>query len=170
MAKASETKEKGISRIDSGSTHGWFVRGYRNGKTFSRLFSDLKCGGRDKSLRAARDFRSMLYSQLENMPARPRSRRIVTKDARNKTGVLGVCKTTKKSPKGVSHECFSVSWRPSPGVQKCTSFSIRKYGEKEAFRLAVEHRTRMMQRISSSPPACHAQDGSISSRKPALRR
>ena len=147
MAKASDNKEKGISRIDSGSTHGWFVRGYRNGKTFSRLFSDLKCGGKEEALQTARSFRSTLYRKLEEMPAKPRSRRIVTRDARNKTGVLGVCRTTKKSPKGVSHECFSVSWRPSPGIQKCTSFSIRKYGEKEAFRLAVEHRNRMMQQI-----------------------
>lgn len=40
---------KGISRIDSGSTHGWFVRGYRNGKTYSKLFSDRKCGGKGKA-------------------------------------------------------------------------------------------------------------------------
>ena len=37
---------KGISRIDSTSTHGWFVRAYRNNKTYSKLLSDSKFGSR----------------------------------------------------------------------------------------------------------------------------
>jgi hypothetical protein len=32
-------------------------------------------------------------------------------------------------------------------VQKCTSFSIKKYGEKKAFKMAVEHRRKMMRDI-----------------------
>jgi len=32
-------------------------------------------------------------------------------------------------------------------VQKCTSFSIKKYGDKQAFRLAVAHRRRMLRDI-----------------------
>lgn len=154
--------EKGISRIDSGSTHGWFVRGYRNGKTFSRLFSDIKCGSRQKALKLARDYRDGLHENLEKVPKKPRGRRIVFRDSRNTTGVLGVCRTAKKGPNGKVNECYSVSWRPEPGVQKCTSFSIRKYGEKEAFRLAVAHRQKMIKDIhgtavlkkykDSSPP------------------
>jgi len=48
---------KGISRIDSGSTHGWFVRGYRNGKTYSKLFSDRKSGGKGKAQKLAKIYR-----------------------------------------------------------------------------------------------------------------
>ena len=144
---AAQKKEKGISRIDSGSTHGWFVRGYRNGKTFSRLFSDLKHGGRDQALEEARAFKADLISRLQKIPSKPRARRIVKHDSRNRSGYLGVCRTAKKSPGGKIHECYSVSWRPSPGVQKCTSFSIGKYGEEKAFQLAVEHRQRMLREI-----------------------
>lgn len=140
-------KEKGISRIDSGSTHGWFVRGYRNGRTFSRLFSDMKSGGREESYKLAVEFRDILYEKIEEIPKKPRSRRVVLRDARNSTGVLGVCRTTKKSPNGNLNECYSVSWRPEPGKQKCTSFSIRKYGEKKAFQLAVAHRKKMLKEI-----------------------
>lgn len=147
MVQGKSEREKGISRIDSGSTHGWFVRGYRNGKTYSRLFSDLKCGGREEALEAARQFRESLYRKLDDIPETPRARRIVTRDARNRTGVIGVCRTIKKSPNGVQYPCYSVSWRPQRGVQKCTSFSIRKYGEEEAFRLAVEYRRRMMGKL-----------------------
>ncbi len=144
---AKQKTDKGISRIDSGSTHGWFVRGYRNGKTYSRLFSDMKCGGQDKALKQAREFRDGLYNKLDKIPKKPRARRVVFRDSRNTTGVLGVCRTAKKGPNGTVHECYSVSWRPQPGVQKCTSFSIRKYGEKKAFELAVEHRRKMLKEI-----------------------
>lgn len=147
MASRKNKADKGISRIDSGSTHGWFVRGYRNGKTFSRLFSDIKNGGRDAALEKARHFKEELRQKLDELPVEPRARRIVTRDARNSTGVLGVCRTRKKSPSGTFNECYSVSWRPTPGVQKCTSFSIRKYGEEKAFALAVEHRRKMLLEI-----------------------
>lgn len=138
---------KGISRIDSGSTHGWFVRGYRNGKTYSKLFSDRKCGGKGKAQKLAKGYRDELNEELEQIPKQARQRRIVISDSRNKTGELGVSRTTKIGPNGTKHECYSVSWRPEPGTQKCTSFSIKKYGEKKAFKLAVDHRRKMMREI-----------------------
>ncbi len=146
MAKKA-AKNKGISRIDSGSTHGWFVRGYKNGKIYSKLFSDLKYNGKNKALSMAREFRDGLYEDLKKIPSKPRGRRLVFRDSRNTTGVLGVSRTSKRSPGGAVNECYSVSWRPEPGVQKCTSFSIRKYGEKKAFQLAVAHRRKMLKEI-----------------------
>jgi hypothetical protein len=146
MAKR-DKRNKGISRIDSGSTHGWFVRGYKNGKTYSKLFSDLKCGGKRKAQRNARQHRDELSEKLALIPTKPRGRRIVYRDSRNTTGVLGVCRTAKRSATGRVNECYSVSWRPEPGVQKCTSFSIKKYGEKKAFQLAVAHRRKMLRQI-----------------------
>jgi hypothetical protein len=145
MAKSKANK--GISRIDSGSTHGWFVRGYRNGRTYSKLFSDRKCGSKTKAQKLAKAYRDELYTELEAIPKRPRQRRIVVSDSRNTTGELGVSRTTKVTQAGTKHECYSVSWRPEPGVQKCTSFSIKKYGEKKAFKLAVEHRRKMMREV-----------------------
>ena len=147
MAKRRKTRNKGISRIDSGSTHGWFVRGYKNGKTHSKLFSDRKCGGKGKAQNLARQYRDELYERLEAIPNKPRGRRIVYRDSRNTTGVLGVCRTSKRGTNGNVNDCYSVSWRPEPGVQKCTSFSIRKHGEKKAFELAVAHRRKMMREI-----------------------
>ena len=75
MAKRRKDKRnKGISRIDSGSTHGWFVRGYKNGKTHSKLFSDLKCGGKRKAQIQARMHRDELYEKLAQIPTKPRGR------------------------------------------------------------------------------------------------
>ena len=148
MAKRrSNRRNKGISRVDSGSTHGWFVRGYKNGKTYAKLFSDRKYGGKRKAQNLARQYRDELYERLAQIPKKPRGRRIVYRDSRNSTGVLGVCRTAKRSTKGTFNECYSVSWRPAEGVQKATSFSIRKYGEKRAFQLAVAHRRKMLREI-----------------------
>ena len=139
--------KKGISRIDSGSTHGWFIRGYRNGKTYSKLFSDRKNGGKGKAQKLAKAYRDELIAELEAIPKKPRRRRIVTSDSRNTTGELGVSRTTKIGPNGTTHECYSVTWRPEPKTQKCTSFSIKKYGEKKAFKLAVDFRRARMREI-----------------------
>jgi len=92
-------------------------------------------------------YRDELNEELEAIPKKPRQRRIVVSDSRNTTGELGVSRTTKIGPNGTKHECYSVSWRPEPGVQKCTSFSIKKYGEKKSFKMAVEHRRKMMREI-----------------------
>jgi hypothetical protein len=141
------TDMKGISRIDSGSTHGWFVRAYKNGKTYSRLFSDGKWSGMDDALQAAQRHRESLLARLAKIPAKPRGRRIVFRDSRNTTGVLGVSRSVKHTPRGTLSESFAVTWRPEPGIQKCTSFSINKYGEDKAFRLAVAFRVRKLREI-----------------------
>ncbi len=138
---------KGISRIDSGSTHGWFVRAYKNGKTYSKLFSDGKWKGSEAALGAARQHRESLQDRLAKIPVKPRGRRIVFRDSRNTTGVLGVSRSIKHTPTGSVSESYAVTWRPEPGVQKCTSFSINKYGEEKAFRLAVGFRLKKLREI-----------------------
>jgi hypothetical protein len=62
---------KGISRIDSGSTHGWFVRGYKNGRTFSKLFSDGKCGSLDHAFELALTYRDKLHTELAKITPSP---------------------------------------------------------------------------------------------------
>lgn len=146
MAKK-QAAMKGISRIDSGSTHGWFVRGYRNQKVYSKLFSDRKSGSKSKALKLAKAHRAELIEELEKIPKAPRRRRIVLRKSRNNTGETGVSRTVRKGPNGTKHECYSVSWRPEPGIQKCTSFAIKKYGEKKAFKMAVDFRRARMREI-----------------------
>lgn len=138
---------KGISRIDSRATHGWFVRCYRNGKTYAKLFSDRKNGGKGKAQKLAKVYRDELNAELEAIPKKQRQPRIVLSDIRNTTGELGVSRAVKTGPNGTKHEIYSVSWRPVPGVQKCTSFSLKKYGEKKAFKLAVDFRRARMREI-----------------------
>ena len=131
---------KGISRIETSSTLGWYVRVYRNKKTYSKFFSDTKFGGRDKALETAIFQKEELSRMISKIPKKPTKRRVVTKDKRNITGVLGVSRTSKKASNGKSYDCYTVSWRPEPKVQKSTSFSIKKYGEEKALEMAIELR------------------------------
>ena len=131
---------KGISRIETTSTLGWYVRVYRNKKTYSKFISDSKFGGKEKALEMAILEKSELSKMISAIPKKPSKRRVVTKDRRNTTGVLGVSRTAKKASNGKSYECYTVSWRPQPKVQKSTSFSIKKYGEEKALALAIQLR------------------------------
>ncbi len=130
-------KERGISRIDSRDTHGWFVRVYNESVTYSKLFSDKKWRGEDNAFEAAVAFRNELYAEVGK--AFP-TRRVVRTDKRNKTGVIGICRTRKRNASGSYNEFFSVSWSPEYGSHKCRMFSVSKYGEREAFRRACELR------------------------------
>ncbi len=130
-------KQRGLSRIDSKDTHGWFVRVYNESVTYSKLFSDRKFGGVERAYHQAIAFRNALYEEVgKTFP----TRRVVRRDRRNKTGVIGVCRTRKRNQSGSYNEFFSVSWSPHYGGHKCRMFSIAKYGEQEAFRRACELR------------------------------
>ena len=60
---------------------------------------------------------------------------------------MGVSRTYKRDRRGVRHEVYAVSWNPEPGVARGTSFSIKRYGEEEAFRLACTLRWEKMKEI-----------------------
>ena len=131
---------KGISRIETSSTVGWYVRVYRNKKIYSKFLSDAKFGGKEKSLEKAISQKEKLNKIIYKIPKKPTKRRVVNTDKRNKTGVLGVSRTAKKASNGKIYECYTVSWRPKPKVQQSTSFSIMKYGEAKALELAIKLR------------------------------
>lgn len=131
---------KGISRIEASSTFGWYVRVYRNKKTYSKFLSDSKHGGKEKALAMAIREKEAMNKMIGQIPKKPTKRRVVTKDKRNITGVLGVSRTSKKASNGKSYECYTVSWRPKPKLQKSTSFSIKKYGEEKALQMAIQLR------------------------------
>ena len=140
-------RAKGVIRIDSDSTHGWQVRVYRHGKTYSRLFSDRKHGGEEESFQAALAYREELQREVDAMPDAAPRRRLIQRNKNNSTGVVGVSRTYKRDRRGIRHEVYAVSWNPEPGVARGTSFSIKRYGEDTAFRLACELRWNKMKEI-----------------------
>ena len=129
---------KGISRIDSGNTHGWFVRIYRKGKTISKFFSDGRYKGSELALEAAFGYKEKLETRYP--PPKHRSFRTRPQKNNGTTGVVGVSETFMRSRSGQKIPCFTVSWRPSPNVSRTKKFSIVKYGREQAFEMAVAFR------------------------------
>ncbi len=135
---------KGISRIDSKHTHGWFVRIYmRNREVHSKLFSDRKYGGKEEALKLAIDYRDSYTVPEEKRPINKDIRYRTKQPKNNKTGVVGVCKTFERANggKGKKIPCFGVSWVPVPGRPRNKKFCISRYNsEEEAFQAAVRFR------------------------------
>jgi hypothetical protein len=147
-------KLRGISRIDSRNTHGWFVRAYRSGKTHSKFFSDLKNGGKKPALALAEQYRDSLQERLG--PPAPRAYRVMKVNRKNSTGVVGVSKTRRVSADGVVRFYYTVSWRPEPNEARNRSFSIQSLGEKVAFKKAVLFRKQMEKEILIKSKALQA--------------
>lgn len=134
---------KSVSRIDQPEkhTHGWYVRVRFNGNEVSKFFPDKQFGGKTKSLQSAIDFRD----DTERKLGKPRTDRfVVGHNARGRKEMTGVRLVVKKT-RNASGELrespvYEVTWSPEPNVLRRTSVSIRKYGKREALRLAREIR------------------------------
>ena len=81
-------KHKDIARIDQDikRTHGWYVRVRYLGKTYSKFFSDRKCGGRYSSLLAALAWRDKTESKL----GKQRTDKHIVTISNSKTGVVAL--------------------------------------------------------------------------------
>ncbi len=124
-------KHKDIARIDQEvkRTHGWYVRVRFYGKTYSKFFSDRKCGGRYSSLLSALAWRDKTEIKLGKV----RTDKHIVTVSNSKTGVVGVRHNEKLNR-------YEVSWVTTEGKQGKTSVSINKHGKKKAFELACSIR------------------------------
>ena len=145
-------KHKGISRIDSGHTHGWYVRVYANRTVFtSKLFSDRIYGGKQKALKNAIKYRD--HNQMVADVKYPQSSRKIKyresppKD--NKSGIVGV-HFTNKLERGVRIPTWVATW-VEDGKRRSKAFYQRKFRSlDEAFQLAVEYRKSRVEELSES--------------------
>ena len=130
-------KIKGISRIDSGNTHGWFVRVYEHGKVRSKFFADKKNGGREIALEEAKNFK-LIHDEF------PNARRPFYARAQ-KNGMVrnapGVSRSFYINRKGERIYYWAAFWAPGPGERKYKRFyDHRCGGEKPALEEAMEFR------------------------------
>lgn len=130
-----------IARIDlpDQRTHGWQVRLQRRGIKYAKFFSDSSYGNPNRSLHIARQWRDKLLNELRSQAQN--QARICTRSARNSSGVVGVSKISVSAANGATYYFWQATWSPEPGKRCCVKFSIKRYGETEAFELAVQART-----------------------------
>ncbi len=125
-----------IARIDlpGAGTHGWQVRLQRRGIKYGKFFADRSHGHPDRALHAAVRWRNKLLEKITDRA------RICELSLRNSSGVVGVSKITVVSSNGNSYHFWQATWSPTPGQRRCVKFSIKRYGDTEAFQRAVEAR------------------------------
>jgi hypothetical protein len=133
--KKRSPKMAGISRIDQPEkhNHGWFVRLTRRGQRHSAFFSDKKNGGKARALKLAQVAYAKLVKEHPHM-----SRRDFAQIERrsNKTGIVGVTKLVKEV-RGKKYKFWQATWSPLPGTVRKKAFSVTRYGDDKAKKLAV---------------------------------
>lgn len=130
--------EYAIARIDlpDSRTHGWQVRLQRRGIKYAKFFADGNFGSKQDSLNVAKHWRNNLLDRFQQED----HARICQRSSRNSSGVVGVSKVTVTASNGVSYTFWQATWSPEPGKRRCVKFSIKRYGETEAFERAVKAR------------------------------
>lgn len=142
-------KHKDIARLDQSSKHtyGWYVRVRFNGKTHSKLFSDLKHGGRAASLLAAIAWRDSTEEEI----GKPRTDRNIVTMSKTNAGIVGVRLNEKLNR-------YEVSWVTLQGKQGKTTVSILRHGKEKAFKIACERRQEKdAERLQINPKKAYAQ-------------
>ena len=131
-------QEYAIARIDlpDSCTFGWQVRLQRRGIKYAKFFSDNNFGSKQDSLNASKYWRNQLLDRFQEED----HARICTRSTRNSSGVVGVSKVTVVASNGVNYNFWQATWSPEPGKRRCVKFSIKRYGDTEAFERAVRAR------------------------------
>ncbi|MFT4176665.1 MAG: AP2/ERF family transcription factor [Luteolibacter sp.] len=118
------------------STFGWQVRIQRRKVRYAKYFADRSLGGPENSLQAARAWRDKVLAKLSETEGV----RVCLTSARNSSGVVGVSRVTISGPNGVAYYFWQATWSLGDGERRCVRFSVKRYGERQAFRLAVQAR------------------------------
>ncbi|MBK6594267.1 MAG: AP2 domain-containing protein [Burkholderiales bacterium] len=128
----------------------WRVNFRRRGKFYSKTFYDLTCGGSKSAKAQAIAWRD---EQLAAIKALSLLEFHQQKRSNNLSGVPGVhFHKTPTQPVGF----WQANIKCSDGKRVAKSFSVRKYGEREAFRLAVAARSDLLAQIKDRPYLYHA--------------
>ncbi len=131
---------RNITRLERQSTGGWLVRVMRRGELSSWYFSDSEYGSKPKALQAAREYRDELETTLKGFSAKDLAKKA---KANNTSGVVGVRLVEERDPRWPSQPTYRywvAQWSPSKGVRRTKRFSVEKYGEDKAYKLAVAAR------------------------------
>ncbi|MGK0187264.1 MAG: hypothetical protein ACI9R3_003050 [Verrucomicrobiales bacterium] len=129
----------GISRIEQEEkkNFGWNVRVTNKGKTTHKYFPDKSCGGKNKALKLAREFRDGV---LKKMPKAKQESASRAQRKVKRSGVIGVTHVVSKVGGGKSYEYWQAAWEDNNGSRRTAKFSISRYGNKEALSSAVQAR------------------------------
>ncbi|TWU38771.1 AP2 domain protein [Novipirellula aureliae] len=133
---------RNITRIDRDSSGGYLVRVMRKGKKTSKFFSDIENGGKKKSLTAAKAFRDELESKMASYTPKELSKIMRSNNTSGVVGVRLVEEVDHRWPSKPKYLYWVAQWSPAKGVRKTKRFSVEKYGDEKAYKMAVNARKR----------------------------
>jgi AP2 domain len=128
----------------------WQVQFTRRGKVYSKWFYDGRHGGSKKALAAAIRWRDRRIAEQPTLLMREFHCR---KRSNNSSGVPGVEFTKPKHQPGGS---WQARIKLTDGRKRTKNFSIRKFGEAEAFARAVAAREELLALVDDRPFLRHA--------------
>jgi len=139
---------KGISRIDSKNTHGWYVRIYADGGVFvSKLFSDRLHGGKQQAMKDAMVFRdhNQMVADLKKKEFRGKNKRpFYDKPPKNNTsGVVGVNEIVSMSG-GKKVHYFQATWSENGKARSKKFYITPNRTVDQAREEAIQHRKNMV--------------------------
>lgn len=155
----------GISRIEDEQyrTRAWRVSLRRHGIMHVRNFADKKCGGKQKALRLARAYRDEV---MRKNPPLSRKEYSSIRRRNNRTGVVGVCRYSKRYTLKDGTERYSwyweAVWPTIPGSSEVVRFSVNRFGEAGAFHRACAARLRGFKRIEGVFWPCAVSSDAVS--------
>ncbi len=136
---------------DPSRTHSWLVTLQRRGRIYNRHFSDRVHGGKRQALKAATAYRDRLNSELRPLT---RQQLCAIRKKNNRSGVSGVSRVDvmeKGRRGGLFHRVYwDVQWPIGNGKARHKKFSVKKYGEKQAFELACKARRTALRSLLGS--------------------
>lgn len=141
-----ESRHHHIYRVDNEikRIHAWQVDVVRNNHGTYKRFSDAAYGGKREALQSAINYRNDLIAKTNLFDHQIWIRTKLRRN--NKSGVPGVYRNEKSDTRypNAPRLYWVAIWVDELGVRRCRSFSISRYGELEAKRMAIEERERKL--------------------------
>lgn len=126
---------------------------------YSKVFYDLSCGGSKEAKAAAIAWRD---EQLAAIKALTLIEFHQQKRSNNVSGIPGVhFHKTPAQPLGF----WQANIKTRDGTRVAKSFSVKKFGEREAYRLAVAARSELLAMVENRPYLYHAAAKRLSKQK-----
>ena len=133
-----------IYRIDNATsrTHAWLVQVQRHKKNAAKVFSDGVWGSKRKALAAARAWRDARIQPLAQYEHELWRRNVVRRN--NRSGMVGVARYVRKPAGGNQSASGSAYWLAfwidEQGVYRQRTFSVKRWGERNAKQMAIQER------------------------------
>jgi hypothetical protein len=140
---------RNITRLDHDANrdHGWVVTLQRKREIVVKRFSDGIYGGKREALKAAVEYRDALLVHDEPFDHQIWIRTRLRKN--NKSGIPGVHRyEIIDNPNTENVRVYWIAaWTNEYGVTRQRKFSVARYGEEEAKRLAIAEREHQLNRV-----------------------